>query len=325
VRLGSVNQVVGFLNSGLSADILNSALLTACLHGHSDIVRKLLEYGAHVESYNEPSTENQWIGGSALKTAASRHHYRVVDILLDAGSAVNGTRGGITALLGAIRNQQGYYSANYEGTSPGSNDSVITTVDVLLRRGADPNTRDINGTALGYCVGFSGTPLKVLDLLVQFGADTHDRSVLCRACGKYTTTKYLEWLEKQGVSFSATDDDSEPPFIEAVKSGKAKKVKFFLDREGAADLEWTDDSGHDVVGMLAAGCVHLYRETAEVIECIMDSPRGKALDQACWKKAVDIAVASSRMRKDTDSPQVRRILDLLRRAATGRHQEELVI
>ena len=315
VRLGSIDQVVSLRSSKLSIVILNSALLTACLHGHAEVVRKLLEYGAHPESYNEPSFENKWVGGSALAIAASRHHYRVIDILLDAGSTVNGTRGGTCALLGAIRTQKGYWGGDFEGSPPGSNDSLVKTVAVLLKRGADSNASDASGTALGYCVGFSGTPLKVLDLLVQFGADVHDRSVLRRACGQYTSTKYLKWLDKQSVSFSATDDDSEPPFIEAVKSGKAKKVKFFLDRKGAADLEWTNDSGHDVVGMLAAGCVHDYSETAEVIDCIMDSPQGKALNPARWKKAVDIAVAKNRVRQHTDYPQAMRIVALLRRAA----------
>jgi ankyrin repeat protein len=306
---------MGFLKSGLTADILNSALLTACLHGHANIVRILLERGASVESWNEPSTENRFIGGSALMIAAAHHHHRIVTILLEAGAAVNGRRAASCALLLAIRNQNGYYGGVCEGVPAGSNEDVITTVAVLLNWDADPNSRDLNEDALSYCVGFSGTPLKVLDVLVQHGANVHDRRVLREACGRYTTVKYLEWLEKQGVSFSAIDDDSEPPFIAAVRSGKAGKVKFFLDRN-AADLEWTDNSGRNVLGMLAGGCVHLYLETVDVIECILDSPQGKALHKTHKRKAIDISVNMFRIRNHTNSPQAMRILDLLRSTIT---------
>src|SRR4051812_38222801 len=39
-----------------------------------------------------------------------------------------------------------------------------------------------------------------------------------------------------------TEDDDEPPFMVALKSGKAKKAKFFLDRGTVEDLKWTDNS-----------------------------------------------------------------------------------
>jgi ankyrin repeat protein len=319
VRVGDTSLVERLLGSGLSADVLNSALITACLHGKLHIARGLIQHGANVESFIEATSKTQWIGGSALMITASRHHYHIVHILLDAGAAVNRTHGDRSALLQAIRCQKGYYSSFYEGTHPGSDDSIIKTVAVLLKRGADPNVADVNHTALGYCTGFSGTPLKVLDLLVQFGADAHEKSVLQSACGKYTNNKYLEWLEKQNVPFTQIDDYDKPPFIYALENGKAKKVKFFLDRE-AVDLRWTDDANHDVLGMLASGTVHLYSDTAEIIECILNSPQGKALDRESWKKAVDIAIAMYKRRNATDSPQTQRIIELLRRGAAESRQ-----
>jgi hypothetical protein len=37
-----------------------------------------------------------------------------------------------------------------------------------------------------------------------------------------------------------------------------KKYNFFLDRGTVEDLKWTDDSGRDFMGFLAACCIHLY-------------------------------------------------------------------
>ncbi|KAK5047241.1 hypothetical protein LTR84_006763 [Exophiala bonariae] len=285
IQQPSLSQVLDFLRNGLSARILNSALLYACHVGNVEIVRQFLEHGAHVESYSEQYPEGVGTSGSALIVAALWHHSEVVEILLDKGAKVNETHTGLSgrsALMEAIY---------WHRISPLSAVRFLETIAILLERGADPNSSDVGGhTALWYCVSNEEMPLRVLDLLLESGADVREWAVLREACSLFTTTKYLEWLEKQGVLLGNTSDDSEPPFMWAIKNGSEEKLKFFLDRD-VVDLEWTNDAGQDVVGMLAAGILSIDSTTAQVLQLIVDSRQGKALDLTSWSEALATAEA----------------------------------
>jgi ankyrin repeat protein len=99
----------------------NTALLAASFNGHVEIMRRLIDAGADV---NLPGA-----GGATPLIAACGPYPEAVRLLLEAGADANvaDTNEQFTALM---------YAAT-DGLSP--------IVDILLKNGADPSIKDVDG------------------------------------------------------------------------------------------------------------------------------------------------------------------------------------
>ena len=137
VRKGFLGQVKTLLSHGSDFNLVESrdkkgytALHWACIKGHTDIVRFLIEAGADQNSVNN-------LGSSPLLLAAWKGHDEVVLVLLAAKSASNiidqPNSVGLTPLMQA------------------SNHNKLRVCEYLLLHGADTTLRDQNGkSALNF-------------------------------------------------------------------------------------------------------------------------------------------------------------------------------
>jgi len=138
------------VNAGIDGS--QTALMTAALAGHRGIVQTLLDGGAN------PNVEAQHLGQTALAMAASGGHDEIVKLLLDRGASINHRSGkykrpyaGVTALfIAALRNR-------------------VSTIDLLIKSGADPNIENDDGlTPLMYAAA-KGL-VDALNALIHAGA-----------------------------------------------------------------------------------------------------------------------------------------------------------
>ena len=125
-------------------------LALAALNGSAGMIERLLEAGADP---NRPNPE----GETPLMTAARTGNRLALTVLLEHGADVDAIEAwrGQTALMWAVAQNQ------------------VDAVDVLLRAGADPNTRSTGGfTPILFAAreGYSN----VIDTLVRAGADVDD-------------------------------------------------------------------------------------------------------------------------------------------------------
>lgn len=128
---GNVETVAGLLRRGARVNAKfggngETALHRATAHGHSKIVKFLLEQGADVNAPDD-------VGATALISASYHGYTETVRILLNAGADVNAkdTRHNFTALHEAAR--KGH----------------LEIVKILVAKGADINIRTVDGrTAL---------------------------------------------------------------------------------------------------------------------------------------------------------------------------------
>ncbi len=163
-RAGNVSEVKKQLASGVNPNsgtfpwnlrhslfANNKPLHFAAADGHIEVVRLLLEDGAHVSATNEG-------GETPLHYAANHGHIEVVKVLLDNGADVSAKGTGCgTPLQWAARNGQ------------------IKAAELLLARGADVNQRGGGGrTALHDAV--THEHIDMVELLLSGGAAVNARA-----------------------------------------------------------------------------------------------------------------------------------------------------
>jgi ankyrin repeat protein len=123
---GKLDAVQSLVSEGVSPNTTDSEqhtpLMWAAFNGHTSVVRYLLEKGAKLDAKDES-------GRSALMYASSGPHAETVELFLKKGAEVDvqGTLEGFTALMTAAAEGQ------------------MEVVRLLLRHGADPALKDVDG------------------------------------------------------------------------------------------------------------------------------------------------------------------------------------
>ncbi|KAM0513509.1 hypothetical protein ACHAPE_007771 [Trichoderma viride] len=183
----------------------NTALHAASAHGHREIAKLLLEYGANFNA--------QGANGSALYAAVKNRFLDIVDILLNEGADINAQGEEEDMLHTAIENGSvdiirlllkhgadlnaptpngsALYAAVKSGsieivysllqranvTAQGEGDIIHTAIEngsaditrLLLEHGADVNAQGVNGSALNAAIKLGSED--IIQLLLEYGAD----------------------------------------------------------------------------------------------------------------------------------------------------------
>ncbi|KAF5698322.1 ankyrin protein 3 [Fusarium globosum] len=218
-----------------------SPLMLASKHGHSDIVRWLLDH--HVDIRKEYKKE------SAIWLALSNGHTEVVELLLDAGAGLNTCGVYETSILGLA-------------VEKGNN----KVVNLLLQKGADVDTKNRwKETPLHLAAEMEGSEA-TMEALLRSGADIEardhaNRTPLMLAVIKASINE-IGFLIRQGADATAQDNKGITCLHAAVRRNTAtlEIVRLLLENEAKADARTKSGST----------CLHSLAQRAEAIPSTCD-------------------------------------------------------
>ncbi|MCD6501102.1 ankyrin repeat domain-containing protein [bacterium] len=194
VERGDTVVVNLFLISGIDVETEYNGytpLISAAWEGNGRIIEILLSYNAKINAKSDG-------GHTALTAAASQGNFDAVEILLKKGAEVNAKRDdGRTALI--------------EATMCGGQDLKLKIMGLLLRHGADVNSRgngwNVGGgdsvTALMFASYFGDE--KVVKLLLANGANINAKDVDGRTALLFASSKGHEKIEELLLKNGAED------------------------------------------------------------------------------------------------------------------------
>lgn len=202
-----------------------TALWIASEQGHRDVVRILVNHGANIES---KGASQQY---PPLVKAAQGGHEDTVAMLLNAGAGIESSNSnGVTALMEAAWINRA---------------SRIKVARVLLDRGADLETRDVNQGGMTPLIRAAcNSHHSVLPLFIERGADIEaksskdQRSALAEACWRGHGTAAGKLLN-YGADVESRDGLGRTPLMHAAVN---EKITESLLRYGAY-REATDNEG----------------------------------------------------------------------------------
>ncbi|KAJ7102707.1 ankyrin repeat-containing domain protein [Mycena epipterygia] len=241
---GYTGGVRGLLNIGVKADEESGEpLRIACLSGHTEIVRLLLENDANVHGQ-----------GSLLEGAARNGYLEIVTLLLGKGANIN-------ARSESYPYDTALSAACFEGHA--------VTVRLLLEQGAYVDGRE----------GDKGGPLEVaaskgltyiVGLLLARGANVNAQSkaygsALKSAClGGHTDTVHL--LLENGATIDGHEEDGSPLYG-AVSNGRTDIVGLLLEKGAEANAHGSYVYSHQkrCGSALKAACFLGYTEIARLL------------------------------------------------------------
>ncbi|XP_028291583.1 ankyrin repeat domain-containing protein 50 isoform X2 [Gouania willdenowi] len=260
---GGHGEVVKLLlNAGAHVDGCDSegrtALRAAAWGGHDQIVLTLLDYGAQVDKADSK-------GRTPLIAAAYMGHHEAVENLLNHNAEVNLADGdGRTALSVA---------AFCVPTAPGIK-GFGEVASMLLEHGADPRHRDHDGMTPLLLAAYEGND-DVVELLLEAGADVDETAgpdsfvhaaaavtplLAAAAMGHIkTVSRLLFW----GAAVDAIDSEGRTALCLAAARGSTEVVRALLDR--GLDENHKDDLGW--TPLHAAACDGHRAVCASLTEC----------------------------------------------------------
>lgn len=144
-------------------------LLAAAARGDAETVSQLLSQGADVDAHDGDNM-------TALHYAAMHARPNVIDVLVENGADVDAydTKGGFTPLHWAVINSQAFTTDTQR---------VDDTILALARGGCDPNSRDFNHATPLHFAARTDNHLAV-ETLMRLGADPNAKNIQGWSCAK---------------------------------------------------------------------------------------------------------------------------------------------
>ncbi len=266
---GKIKTVQALLEKGADVNAKTEdgffALMYASQNGHTDIVKLLLKEGADINAKDD----NSW---TALIWASSMGRTDTVKLLIEKGADVNvKDHKGYTALVWAYKlgrtdivellEQAGgvytFLADINEDLLKASRDGKIKTVQALLEKGADVNTKNNYGvTALIFASSMGHTD--IVKLLIEKGAEvnakTTDSYTALIWASKNGHTDIVGLLKQAGVVNTIADIafvDLNEKLVEASGKGNVGIVKTLIDK--GADVN-AKESKYGLTALILASC-----------------------------------------------------------------------
>lgn len=240
------------LGAWMLEQIHNVSVIDAAEAGTLDDVRRLVAAGGDV---NMASNDIRRL--SPLQAAVRRTDLELAGFLLDRGADLNyrGEWGAPVLFLASTHS----YSARM--------------TELLLRRGADPNSTDRDGLTPLYLVANTYWP-DVLETLIKGGANVNfrapDGSTPLHSAARNTDpeTRAIRMLVKHGAAINAQDNRGFTPLHEAVDQTIPTAAITLLDL--GADRAICDKKGRKPVQLIKES-VRLYPGMPEVVRSLSES------------------------------------------------------
>ncbi|KAJ6492536.1 ankyrin repeat-containing domain protein [Mycena vitilis] len=266
---GQANIVRLLIDRSTDVPAANSlALQAASEHGHLEIVRHILEFGAdiRVDAIGIPSKDGR--PANALRAASLAGRLEIVQLLLDHGADVNlvDERDG-SALSSASREghaevvrfllDHGANADTVGALQDAAYEGHVKIVRLLLEKGAAIDACNRGGSALHNAV--RGDKMEVVRVLLEHGADVNavdaSGSALQRAA-RNGNVETVRFLFEHGADVNAVGG-SGSALQGAARHGHADVVRFLL--EQSADVNVAEKSRSALRSAASYGHVNIVR------------------------------------------------------------------
>jgi ankyrin repeat protein len=224
---GDTAEVVRFLEAGMSPDVMNekghTALQDAAGMGHLDTVHALLARGANVEAGKR--------GYTALMSAAFVGQPETIKALLSAGANINAQdNGGYSALKWAAF---GYFDRRISSALQ----SMFIEIDrdnprivqLLLERGANPNTHDkeTGGTPLmtAAWIGHAKIAIVLLDGGSEINARNNDGETALICAAEEGRSQTIKVLLERGANINLQDKNGKTALARATEKNHTEAMR----------------------------------------------------------------------------------------------------
>ncbi|CAF1638922.1 unnamed protein product [Rotaria magnacalcarata] len=244
---------VDFAPSGPDADKLNitgqTALFMATLEDRVDVVKFLIEKGAHVNIQNR-------FGVSPLLLCAEVGNFELVQALVQAGANVNITPQGELAERNYLAGQTPLYGAAKKGH--------VKICEYLIQNGADVNAITMTGTTPLYTATEEGH-LEIVVLLIDHGADVNlspngqvarnlhieNQTPLLIAC-VIKHEQIIRYLVKSGANVNLTCESGSSPFLAICQHNNVELARFLIENGARYDGEAKSFYDGKINGLIVA-------------------------------------------------------------------------
>ena len=247
-----IDQNPGLINYQMGNN-KSTLLLQSCLLLKPDLIKLFIEKGANVNMESNETTP--------LCISAFNNCFQCVKILISNGANINGTDDvKKIPLMYALSNSHGLFSMNNnEEIPPQVKNNYIELIKFLITNGSKLNHKDDYGwSSLFYAIEY-GSPIQLIDLLLQNGADVTlvsniGNSALQLACKRRSLDVVKTLFNNSNIKDTINNADKigVTPLIEATKRNNFEIVEFLLyngadpsikDKTGSTALKYATEYG----------------------------------------------------------------------------------